>query len=87
MTYHALLADPSLTDPPSLLLRVDDVCGLLSLSRSTVNRLLVNGTIPSVAVGRTRRVVRVDLVAFVADLAAGSTSVAPRAAGRKPTAR
>ena len=87
MPDHALLVDPSLTEPPSLLLRVDDVCGLLSLSRSTVNRLLVNGTIPSVAVGRTRRVVRADLVAFVADLAAGRASVAPRAAGRKPAAR
>jgi len=83
----ALLTDPIATEPPPLLLRVDDVCALLSLSRSTVNRLLVNGTIPSVAVGRTRRVVRTDLHEFVADLAAGRASIAPRTAGRKPSTR
>ncbi|MGB8652858.1 MAG: helix-turn-helix domain-containing protein [Mycobacteriales bacterium] len=67
-----------------LLLRLDDVVELLALSRSTVQRLIVNGLLPSVAVGRSRRVARSQLEQFVADLAAGRVSVEPRLAGRKP---
>ena len=72
---------------PLLLLRVQNVCDRLSLSRSTVHRLLTNGTLPSVAVGRTRRVTMSQLEQFVDDLAAGRVSVEPRRPGRKAAAR
>lgn len=54
-----------------LLLRVDDVATRLSLSRATVNRLLATGALPSVKLGRARRVVARDLEQFVDDLAHG----------------
>ncbi len=57
--------------PPVLLLRVEDVCAQLSLSRATVNRLIAAGVLPSVRLGRSRRVLYRELERFVADLAAG----------------
>lgn len=61
--------------PPVLLLRVDDVCVQLALSRATVNRLLAAGVLPSVKLGRSRRVLYRALEQFVDDLAAGRLSV------------
>ena len=61
--------------PPVLLLRVDDVCVQLALSRATVNRLLAAGVLPSVKLGRSRRVLYRVLEQFVDDLAAGRLSV------------
>lgn len=61
--------------PPVLLLRVDDVCVQLALSRATVNRLLAAGVLPSVKLGRSRRVLYRALEVFVDDLAAGRLSV------------
>lgn len=64
--------------PPStaaLLLRGEDVCDLLNLSRATVQRLLASGVLPSVKVGRARRVVYTDLEKFVGDLAEGRLSI------------
>ena len=72
--------------PPAdrpLLLRVEDVCELLTLSRSTVTRLITNGLLPSVTLGTSRRVIRSQVEEFVARLAAGEVIVEPRRAGRK----
>ena len=54
-----------------LLLRVEDAAARLSLSRATVSRLLATGALPSVKLGRARRVVARDLEQFVEDLATG----------------
>lgn len=59
--------------PQVLLLRVEDVCLQLSLSRAAVYRLIAAGRLPSVTLGRTRRVVQADLDRFVDDLATGRT--------------
>ena len=56
---------------PPLLLRVEEAAERLSLSRATVNRLLAGGVLPSVKLGRARRVVYRDLEQFVQDLADG----------------
>ena len=76
MSHHPV--DPTVTPdppntatPPVLLLRVEDVCAQLSLSRATVNRLLAAGVLPSIKLGRARRVLYRELEQFVADLAAG----------------
>ena len=69
-------AHPSEPDPPEtptggpLLLTIDRVAELLSAERHTVDRLVADGTIPSVRVGRKRLVVAESLPAFVAGLLA-----------------
>ena len=51
-----------------LLVDVDEAAALLSLSRRSVQQLMYSGALPSVKVGRSRRVAAVDLEAFVAHL-------------------
>jgi len=62
----------------TLLLRIDEVCAQLSLSRASVYRLVGAGLLPSVTLGRSRRIVQADLDDFVADLAAGRKIVPGR---------
>jgi excisionase family DNA binding protein len=57
---------PQQTD--KLLLTISEVCRLLSCSRATVYRMLQRGDLVSVGLGRSRRVRRSDLEAFVAAL-------------------
>jgi len=51
-----------------LLLTAEEVAGLLGLSRSRVFELLYAKTIVSVKIGKSRRVRRTDLEAFVESL-------------------
>ncbi len=51
-----------------VLLRIDEVCELLSLRRSFVYRLLQRGELRSVKVGGARRVLLRDLDEFVGRL-------------------
>jgi excisionase family DNA binding protein len=47
------------------LLRLGEVCEILRVSRSTLNQMLAEGTIPTRMVRRTRYVATTDLRAFV----------------------
>ena len=49
-----------------LLLRVEDAARRLSLSRAKVWSLVSSGSLPSIHVGRSRRIVAADLEAWVA---------------------
>jgi len=79
-TLHPDTANPDgrLPAAPVLLLRVGDVCAQLSISRAAVYRLIAAGTLPSVTLGSTRRVVQSDLDRFVEDLATGRITVGGR---------
>lgn len=55
---------------PRLLLSVDEVCAALHMSRAHIYRLLASGELPSVKVGRCRRVLFSALEAYCARLAA-----------------
>lgn len=66
----APVAPPPSPRHPPLLLRVPDVCEQLGLSRAAVQRLLTAGTVPSVTVGRSRRVRYSDLQQYVESLTA-----------------
>lgn len=48
-----------------LLLPVEVVANRLSLSRSRVYELLASGELPSIRIGRSRRIRRDDLIAYV----------------------
>mgnify|MGYP003593111783 FL=1 len=56
----------SFTEVPldQLLYTVDDACKLLGVKRTTMFALLKNGTVPSVRIGRSRRIHRDAIVAF-----------------------
>lgn len=61
---------------PPLLLRPEDAASRLSISRSRVYELMAEGRLPSVTIGRSRRVRSEDLARFVAELpGSGSQSV------------
>lgn len=53
-----------MTDRP-MLLRVRDIQVALGLSRGTVYALLTSGNLPSIKIGRSRRVLASDLDAWV----------------------
>jgi len=50
-----------------LLLRTREGAILLGISVSLMAKLVAEGTIPSITIGRARRIVRADLDRFVAD--------------------
>jgi len=54
--------------PEALLLDVQGVAECLRVSRTRVFELLASGVLPSVKIGKVRRVRWVDLVAYVTDL-------------------
>ncbi|MGW3494005.1 helix-turn-helix domain-containing protein [Streptomyces sp. NPDC001020] len=56
--------------PPAdrLLYRPEDAAEALSIGRSTVYELMAEGTLKYIKLGRTRRIRRVDLEAFVENL-------------------
>ena len=72
-------ADPAgATPPPAVapgaLLTVPEVAAHLRLSRARVYELLSAGQLPSVRIGRSRRVRRTALAAFVDALTDGTTA-------------
>ena len=56
--------------------RVEEVAALLGLSRSYTQRLIQGGEIPSIQIGRSRRVLRSALDAYLADRTGDSPSAA-----------
>jgi excisionase family DNA binding protein len=54
--------------PYRLLLTIPEVCGALAVSRDAVYELLRGGRLPSVTLGRSRRIRIADLERFVAGL-------------------
>lgn len=54
----------------ALLLRIGEVVELLHMSRSKVYQLVADGTLPSVLIGKSRRVVRRQLEDWVNGLGA-----------------
>lgn len=47
-----------------LLYTVDDACKLLAIKRTTVFALMKEGTLPSIKIGKARRIHRDAIVAF-----------------------
>ena len=59
-----------MTNPtPSILLTPAEAATALAIGRSFLYELIADGTIPSVKIGRSRRIRRTDLEAYVALLA------------------
>jgi excisionase family DNA binding protein len=54
------------------LLTIREACDRLKLSRASLYRLIQSGRLPSVRIGRSRRVVSEDLDRFIATLRSGS---------------
>jgi excisionase family DNA binding protein len=54
------------------LLTIREACDRLKLSRASLYRLIQSGQLPSVRIGRSRRVVSEDLDRFIAALRSGS---------------
>jgi excisionase family DNA binding protein len=59
---------PSLEDHGRLLFTVDDAASVLQIGRTRVFGLISNGVLASVKIGRSRRIRRRDLEAYVASL-------------------
>lgn len=66
-----------------ILLRVEEAAEAAGLSRAAMYGLVLGGVIPSIKVGRARRVPREALVAWVRAQLAGRTGKGPAAAGRR----
>lgn len=56
----------------SIALTAPQTSGVLKVSESTVKRLIKNGELPTVLIGRSRRILRSDLDIYVAGLKRGS---------------
>jgi excisionase family DNA binding protein len=54
------------------LLTIREACDRLKLSRASLYRLIQSGQLPTVRIGRSRRVVNEDLDRFIATLRSGS---------------
>ncbi len=48
-----------------ILLKAEQVCRIVNLGRSKVYELLLTQQIPSISIGRSRRVLREDLMAWI----------------------
>ena len=61
------------TDPypylDKLLYTIEEACDLLTIGRTTMFALLKEGTMPSVQIGRSRRIPRQGLITFMQSLA------------------
>jgi excisionase family DNA binding protein len=62
------LRHPSLEEHGRLLLTVEDAASVLQIGRTRVFGLISNGVLSSVKIGRSRRIRRRDLEAYVASL-------------------
>ena len=68
--FSTRLAPPArVPNPNSLVLTIRETAGELRLSEATVAERLARGDIPSVKIGKARRVRRADLEAYIAQLA------------------
>jgi len=61
-----------------LLLRVGEVSEALGLSRGAVYALILDGSIPSVKIGRSRRVAKADLEAWVQEKLSHDAATPPQ---------
>jgi excisionase family DNA binding protein len=48
-----------------VLLKAEQVCRIVNLGRSKVYELIASQQIPSISIGRSRRVLRADLMAWI----------------------
>jgi excisionase family DNA binding protein len=55
--------------PATMLLTVEETAGELRIARRRVFEMIRDGRLPSVKIGRSRRVRSADLAAYVANLA------------------
>ncbi|MEU4214017.1 helix-turn-helix domain-containing protein [Actinoplanes sp. NPDC026623] len=69
----------SVRESPELMLTVKEAAAQLKLSPSYAKKLIASGELPSVKVGRCRRVRTTDLGAYVDGL---TCDIAPNRAGR-----
>jgi excisionase family DNA binding protein len=72
---------------PEQLLTVAEVAGTLQVSRATVFRYLRLGLLPSIRLGRSRRIARAALDAFLADAARTGSVPAAWPSSREKAAR
>lgn len=68
LDHNPEVLDPQSPAPTAALLTPKDAARMLSLGRSRVYELIASGDLPSVKVGRSRRIRLVDLERYVADL-------------------
>jgi excisionase family DNA binding protein len=54
-----------------ILLKAEQVCSIVNLGRSKVYELIATRQIPSISIGRSRRVLREDLMAWIEKQRAG----------------
>jgi excisionase family DNA binding protein len=60
-------ADRPPVPPDALFLTVEQGAALLGLGRTAVYELIKNGDLPSIAIGRSRRLARAEVEQFVTD--------------------
>lgn len=65
-----------MTEPP-VFLKVDECAALYGVSRATLYALLMSGELPSVKIGRLRRVRRSDALTYAAQLPASLVESGP----------
>jgi excisionase family DNA binding protein len=65
MTDRQLARIEAIPTEQKLLYRPEEVAGLLSISRAYVYELIESGELPSVQIGRSRRIAAQDLHQFV----------------------
>lgn len=53
------------TEEQPMLLKAEEVCRIVNLGRSKVYELIAAREIPSIAIGRSRRVLREDLMMWI----------------------
>ncbi|MBW1603776.1 helix-turn-helix domain-containing protein [Streptomyces sp. JJ66] len=64
-----LAREPDLAAPGRLLYKPEEAAEILAIGRSTIYELMADGALKYIKVGRVRRVRRIDLESFVANLA------------------
>jgi excisionase family DNA binding protein len=57
--------DRALNQEQPVLLTVEQVCRIINLGRSKTYELIAANLIPSISIGRSRRVLRDDLMAWI----------------------
>jgi len=53
--------------PPVRLLKMDEVCGMLRISRTSLNRIVRQGMLTSYKFGRLRRIMLADILSYLED--------------------
>jgi excisionase family DNA binding protein len=60
--------------PPTLLLTVEETAAQLRIARRRVFDMIRDGTLPSVKIGKSRRIRQADLAEYVASLGGGDAA-------------